>query len=80
MLEILFSAGFVVVSQLNHRFVDIMSPLQAAVFATLREGHPGDARLFGLKEATMSIDYSYGTLLGAIKEKSLKEIAGEIFP
>ncbi|MBS3136658.1 hypothetical protein J4401_06930 [Candidatus Woesearchaeota archaeon] len=32
------------------------------------------------KEATMSIDYSYGTLLGAIKEKSLKEIAGEIFP
>lgn len=61
MLEILFSAGFVVVSQLNHRFVDIMSPLQAAAFATLREGHPGDARLFGLKEATMSIDYlGYG--------------------
>ena len=61
MLEILFSAGFVVVSQLNHRFVDIMSPLQAAVFATLGEGHPGDARLVGLKEATMSIDYlGYG--------------------
>lgn len=61
MLEILFRAGIVVVSQLNHRFVDIMSPLQAAAFATLREGHPGDARLFGLKEATMSIDYlGYG--------------------